>query len=56
MQEPFEKDQAAIVPKDYVPPVLKNYGDMRSLTAGTKGGTKGDGPDLPGGPATRVVS
>ena len=48
--------EPGIARKDYFPPVLKSHGDMRTLTAGTKGGVKGDGPDNPGGPQTRTVS
>ncbi|MEX0991081.1 MAG: hypothetical protein WD004_02250 [Actinomycetota bacterium] len=42
--------------KPYETPRLAVYGDMRRLTAGVKGGVKGDGPDDPGGPSTRIVS
>lgn len=42
--------------KAYRAPKLSRYGDMRKITAGTKGGVKGDGPDNPTGPKTRVVS
>ena len=42
--------------KAYRAPKLSRYGDMRKITAGTKGGVKGDGPDNPAGPKTRVVS
>ena len=40
----------------YRTPKLSRYGDMRKITAGTKGGVKGDGPDNPSAPKTRVVS
>jgi hypothetical protein len=42
--------------KAYRAPKLSRYGDMRKITAGTKGGVKGDGPDSPSAPKTRVVS
>lgn len=42
--------------QSYRAPTLRVFGDMRELTLGTKGGVKGDGPDDPMGPATRVVT